>query len=161
MTRDEKWGKVWFAIEKIYTAARGDSGKQKILNEQRNFSLHPTEVFFSLFQSIQPECAMKNIPMDILFEAVSTLDKNEYTNTPLSEEYLYAYMVALHNDAESNGDKIIRARNAAGLTQAQLADKIGCTQKDISRWETGTRNPSAEYLKKIAAVCNCFVDDLI
>ena len=33
------------------------------------------------------------------------------------------------------GGNIRTARKAAGLTQKQLADKLGIYQKDVSRWE--------------------------
>ena len=58
------------------------------------------------------------------------------------------------------GEKLKRARQAAGLTQVQLAERIGCTQVDISRWEAG-REPGALTLKKIAAALGCSMDDLV
>jgi len=46
-------------------------------------------------------------------------------------------------------------RKSKGLTQSDLAAKIGAYQKDICRWETGERKPEIESLKKLAdAVCN-------
>lgn len=56
---------------------------------------------------------------------------------------------------------IANARQNAGLTQQQLADKIGCTQKDISRWETGVRKPKVDKLMLIAVALNCDIKDLI
>lgn len=56
---------------------------------------------------------------------------------------------------------IARMRKNCGLTQKQLADLIGCTQKDISRYETGARNPSAPTLEKLSRVFDCQVDALI
>ena len=52
-------------------------------------------------------------------------------------------------------------RRAAGMTQAQLADKIGCSQEHISRWETGTVTPGADTLKRIAEALGCSMDDLV
>lgn len=49
-----------------------------------------------------------------------------------------------------NAHPITAARLAAGLTQAQLAARIGCTQKDVSRWEHGVRTPSAAYSMALA-----------
>ena len=37
----------------------------------------------------------------------------------------------------TNDSPIARRRLALGLTQAQLADIIGCYAKDICRWEKG------------------------
>ena len=45
---------------------------------------------------------------------------------------------------------ILDARIQAGLTQIQLSEKSGISQADISRLETGTRNPSLSLLKRLA-----------
>ena len=58
------------------------------------------------------------------------------------------------------GEKLKAARLAAGMTQAQLAKRMGCYQKDISRWENG-RPMTAETLKKLATALGCSMDDLI
>jgi len=39
---------------------------------------------------------------------------------------------------------ILRGRKAAGLTQAQLAARVGVTQSTVSRWERGIEAPSLE-----------------
>lgn len=58
------------------------------------------------------------------------------------------------------GEKLKAARIAAGLTQAQLAEKVGCSQHHISRWEEG-REPRALTLKKLAEALGCSMDDLV
>ena len=58
------------------------------------------------------------------------------------------------------GAKIRAARKAAGLTQPQVAEVMGCRQKDISRWENG-RPMLAETLKRLAAALGCSVDELL
>lgn len=60
-----------------------------------------------------------------------------------------------------NDSPLTRKRIACGLTQAQLAEEIGCRQKDISRWEHGTRTPSAITLSKIAKALDCSMEDLL
>jgi len=45
---------------------------------------------------------------------------------------------------------IAAARAAAGLTQAQLAERIGVSPVALSGWETGKHQPKLTYLKKIA-----------
>lgn len=57
--------------------------------------------------------------------------------------------------------KMKAARIAKGLSQAQLAEKVGCTQKDVSRWESGAHEPSIANLKKLAAALACKVDEII
>ena len=58
------------------------------------------------------------------------------------------------------GPKLRECRQAAGLSQKQLAEKVGCTQVDITRWEGG-RAPNAVTLKKLAVAIGCSMDDLV
>ncbi len=44
------------------------------------------------------------------------------------------------------------ARVLAGLTQLQLADKVGTREIEISRIETGRIQPTADLKQRIAAV---------
>ena len=44
----------------------------------------------------------------------------------------------------------IESRRAIGMTQKQLAEKMGTAQANISRFESGTYNPSLAFLKKMA-----------
>lgn len=48
-------------------------------------------------------------------------------------------------------EEIIRARRAAGITQAQLAERVGKQQSVISQIESGRRSPRLETLASIAA----------
>lgn len=45
---------------------------------------------------------------------------------------------------------MIDARKSLNLTQKELSERTGITQADISRIETGTRNPSLDMLKRLA-----------
>lgn len=52
-------------------------------------------------------------------------------------------------------------RTMRGLTQAEVAEYLGCTPSVYSRYETGYREPSIDMLIKLA---NCFdvsLDDLL
>ncbi|MFC1490359.1 helix-turn-helix domain-containing protein [Candidatus Latescibacterota bacterium] len=46
--------------------------------------------------------------------------------------------------------QIIRARISAGLTQKDLAKRLGTQQSNVSRIENGNSNPSISFLKRIA-----------
>lgn len=48
------------------------------------------------------------------------------------------------------GQNIKQARNYMGLTQRELAEKLGVTQSMITAYETGARNPKNSTLSKIA-----------
>ena len=45
---------------------------------------------------------------------------------------------------------IIKKRIGQGLTQKELARKMGTKQSSISRFESGNYNPTIDFLKKIA-----------
>ncbi len=45
--------------------------------------------------------------------------------------------------------QLIKARARKGLTQKQLAEKIGTKQSAIARIEGGNANPSFDFLEKI------------
>ena len=51
---------------------------------------------------------------------------------------------------KQSGEKIRNALLEAGLTQKQLADKLGVKQQLISNWINGFSNPKDLSLKKIA-----------
>lgn len=59
------------------------------------------------------------------------------------------------------GEKLRAAREAAGLTQQQLAEKVGVQQRDISRWEHCHREPGVLIVKKMAQALGCSMDDLV
>jgi len=49
---------------------------------------------------------------------------------------------------------IIDARAKRGITQEQLAKKLGTKQSAIARLESGRANPSIAFLKKLAQALN-------
>lgn len=49
---------------------------------------------------------------------------------------------------------IIDARKAQFMTQADLAARTGINQADISKLETGSKNPSLKMLKRLAEGLN-------
>lgn len=59
------------------------------------------------------------------------------------------------------GANIRRFREARGLLQKDLADKIGKNKNTISNWELGLRDPGADNLKKIAAALEISPAELI
>lgn len=56
---------------------------------------------------------------------------------------------------------IAYARHQAGLTQQELAEKLGVSQQQIHKWENGERNPKLPALKKIAEACGVDIMELI
>lgn len=50
-------------------------------------------------------------------------------------------------------DQLLKMRAAAGLTQEELARRMGTKKSNISRLENGNTNPSWRTLKKYAQAC--------
>ena len=47
------------------------------------------------------------------------------------------------------GEKIRRARKAAGLTQRQLAEKLGVANTSVSTWEKALSRPDADMIQAL------------
>lgn len=56
---------------------------------------------------------------------------------------------------------LAQLRSERGMTQRELAARVGCYPKDISRWETGTVLPGTASLAKLAAALDCTYEDLL
>lgn len=59
------------------------------------------------------------------------------------------------------GDKIKKLRKERGITQAQLADKLGMSQSTIGMIESGQNNGSTETLTNIAKYFKVPIDYLL
>ena len=64
-------------------------------------------------------------------------------------------------DAKKTGDLIATLRKEQNLNQSELAERIGVTNKAISRWETGRGYPDIETLPKLAEVLNISIPELL
>lgn len=58
-------------------------------------------------------------------------------------------------------EKLAAARQERGLTQKQLADRLGVTAQAVSKWETGGSMPDLEMLKMIVQLLECSADFLL
>ena len=58
-------------------------------------------------------------------------------------------------------NNLIKYRKAAGLTQVQLAEKLGYSDKSVSKWEREEGVPDIYILKEIADLYGITVNDLI
>jgi len=59
------------------------------------------------------------------------------------------------------GDLIKEVRIHAGLTQAELAERLGVTPQAISQYERGVKKPKYETLRRIADAVGCHPLELI
>ena len=58
------------------------------------------------------------------------------------------------------GDLIKQARLKSGVTQAELAKRLGVTPQAVSQYERGIKKPKLETLRKIALALDCNISDL-
>ena len=59
------------------------------------------------------------------------------------------------------GENLVRLRRGAGMTQTQLADKLGYTDKAVSKWECGDAVPDVWVLTRVAQEFGVTVDYLL
>ncbi len=64
-------------------------------------------------------------------------------------------------DQTKIGKFISEMRKQSGATQRELAEKIGISDKTISKWECGKSMPDLSYLESICAALNVSVNELI
>ena len=62
---------------------------------------------------------------------------------------------------ENIAKRIYQLRKERNLSQQQLANAIGVTQKSIDFWEKGINEPTAGYVVKLATFFNVSADDLL
>ena len=63
--------------------------------------------------------------------------------------------------SQAIGDRLTRFRRQRGLTQGQLAKRVGLTQRVMSYYERGTTRIPADMLLKIADVLHVSVYELL
>lgn len=59
------------------------------------------------------------------------------------------------------GNYILELRRKSGLSQSELADRIGVTNKAVSKWETGKSKPTTDTLRKLAAIFHVPIEQLL
>ena len=70
---------------------------------------------------------------------------------------LYKHKNGLCN---ASGHKIKELRETAGLSQEQLAEKIGVSRQAISKWEGGLSTPELDKLKALSECFQISIDEL-
>src|SRR5947199_5197687 len=50
------------------------------------------------------------------------------------------------------GQSMLTLRTTLGLTQAELADRLGVSRRAVGEWEVGSSYPKAEHLKALLAL---------
>lgn len=58
-------------------------------------------------------------------------------------------------------DKIKALRAQSGITQAELAKKLGISRSGVNAWELGISVPSTQYIVELAAIFGISTDYLL
>lgn len=64
-------------------------------------------------------------------------------------------------DEKRIGERIAKLRTAANLTQAALAEKLGVSDKTVSKWEVGGGYPDIAFFPKLADLFGVNCDYLL
>ncbi len=64
-------------------------------------------------------------------------------------------------DQAKIGQFIATRRKTVGLTQAQLAEKLGITDRAVSKWETGRALPDTALMLELCGILKISVNDLL
>lgn len=59
------------------------------------------------------------------------------------------------------GNQILFLRKNKGVTQEQLAQKLGITNQAVSKWESGQSMPDIQLLPEIAEFFNVSINELV
>lgn len=62
---------------------------------------------------------------------------------------------------ENIGKFIAELRKENNMTQQQLADKLGVTDRAVSNWENGRRLPDISLLKELSEIYDITIDEII
>lgn len=55
-------------------------------------------------------------------------------------------------------NSIKERREKRGLTQEEVAQKLGVTRTAVAKWESGQAMPRARLLKKLSGILRCKID---
>lgn len=59
------------------------------------------------------------------------------------------------------GNSLFHARKKSGLSQEEVAEKLGVSRQTISKWETGETLPDIRQSKRLALLYHLSLDELI
>lgn len=59
------------------------------------------------------------------------------------------------------GNNLCNARKKSGLSQEEIAEKLGVSRQTISKWETNETLPDIRQAKRLSQIYNLSLDDLI
>ena len=58
------------------------------------------------------------------------------------------------------GENLLQMRKLRGMTQEEVADKVGVSRQAVGKWEAGETVPDLDMARKLAEVFDVSLDDL-
>lgn len=133
-------------------------------NMYPNANIVPFQYFMPVFMQAMRLGIPKKLDNEIqkFLNDIDANDMDELMNEPVPMNMRMSWIQGTMKYQELlKTHPIQKQRKKLKLTQEELAEKIGVTQKDISRWENYMHKPSQENLQKLAEALDCTVDDII
>lgn len=59
------------------------------------------------------------------------------------------------------GNQLVNLRKKEGLSQEELAEKLGVTRQTISKWELGETSPDIKEAKELSNIFHISLDELV
>lgn len=59
------------------------------------------------------------------------------------------------------GENLIRSRKKSGLSQEEVAAKLGISRQTVSKWELGETLPDIQQAKKLSTLYHITLDELV
>jgi len=131
---------------------------EKITNpEMRPFRTY-TLAIQRLHQNRKSSAAIERALAELSTQ-INVDDWSDIFNEVVPGELKMAFFQGYYKGTEIS--RLAEMRKQMNISQKQLAEAVGVTQKDISRWERGDVKPNIKNLKKLANALGCTVDDII
>ena len=65
------------------------------------------------------------------------------------------------NNTDTLGKRIMALRKAAGMTQEQVAERLGVSPQAVSKWENDVSCPDVTMIPRLAQLFNVSTDELL
>ena len=79
----------------------------------------------------------------------------------LESDFMARRRSAVTEEVESFGERLARFRKERGLSQVELAKRLGIAQPNLSGYERGEARPSFDVIVELVRVLNVSADELL
>jgi transcriptional regulator with XRE-family HTH domain len=105
----------------------------------------------------------KKVALPICYRYISICARDNFPSTDFNP--MAAYDLRMPRQPASSrseiGERLYQLRVTKGLTQKQLAEKVGVNQQDIAYWERQAPAPRGDIISKLCAVLDVSSDELL